>query len=154
MLLSAEGWYLKLKENSLPGKLKRMHCPNQVLHDDNWRRPFSQVDLRIQEIIGEVVLTGVQSDAPLDSDTTSCASVSEALTQTVIHCFGLSEMAQQPVILLIKWIYMISENTSSMQGAVRAVCKPFRSWKHAASFKDHLNGDQWTNSIFFNSQIE
>ena len=38
----------------------------------------SQVDLRIQEIIGEVALTGVQSDDPLDSDAAPGASVSEA----------------------------------------------------------------------------
>lgn len=34
----SEEWYLKFKENGLPGKWKQMHCPNQVLHDDNWRR--------------------------------------------------------------------------------------------------------------------
>ena len=39
----------------------------------------SQVDLRIEEVIGEVGLTGVQSDAPLDSSATPYASVTEAL---------------------------------------------------------------------------
>lgn len=38
----------------------------------------SQVDLRIEEIIGKVALTGAQSDAPLDSDSTPYASVTEA----------------------------------------------------------------------------
>ena len=38
----------------------------------------SQVNLRIQEIIGEVALTGVHSDTRLDSDTAPASSVSEA----------------------------------------------------------------------------
>lgn len=41
-----------------------------------------QVVPRIQEIIGEVALTGVQSDALLDSDATPGASLSEALDKT------------------------------------------------------------------------
>lgn len=42
----------------------------------------TQADPRIQEIIGEVALTGVQSDALLDSDATPGASLSEALDKT------------------------------------------------------------------------
>lgn len=78
-------------DNGTKKKKKKNPLPEQWQIDKQWQllgkleeMTVSQVQLRIQEINGEVEMTGVQSDASLESDGSAPASDSEA-ADAVIH---------------------------------------------------------------------